>query len=139
MRLTPLLFAVLLLGCGGHQKSTTNQPAPPDATPAVTSLITGPQIPQVEFGKRPPNTPMTSDNMPFFDTVTYCELKTRKIDKIYKGPAYESCVEDQAHYRIVLGEAINASQFKDAQINRCAAASRTAYQGMWFCLNGQLF
>lgn len=82
---------------------------------------------------------MTSDNMPFFDTVTYCELTTRKRDKIHKGPAYEACVEDEAHYRIVIGDAINAGQFKEAVINRCAKASRAAYQGMWYCMNGQLF
>ena len=105
----------------------------------MTSLIKTPQDPPVEFGKRPPNTPMTSDNMPFFDAVTYCELTTRKQDKIAKGPAYEACVEDQAHYRIIIGEAINASQFQEPVIIRCAQASRTAYQGMWFCMNGQLF
>lgn len=82
---------------------------------------------------------MTSNTMPFFDTVTYCEQTTRKRDKTYKGPVYEACVEDQAHYRIVIGEAINAGQFKDPVIDHCAQASRTAYQGMWFCMNGQFF
>lgn len=82
---------------------------------------------------------MTSANMPFFDTVTYCGLATRKVDKIPKGPAYEGCVEDQAHYRIVIGEAIDAHQFRDTLVTHCAKASRTAYQGMWYCMNGQLF
>ncbi len=82
---------------------------------------------------------MTSDNMPFFDAVTYCELTTRKTDKVYKGPAYEACVEDQAHYRIIIGDAIDSSQFKEPAIIRCAKASRTAYQGMWYCMNGQFF
>jgi hypothetical protein len=82
---------------------------------------------------------MTSENMPFFDTVTYCEQTTRKSDKIPKGPAYEACVEDQAHYRIVISDAVTARQFKEAVIIHCAKASRTAYQGMWYCMNGQLF
>jgi hypothetical protein len=113
---------------------------PPASGPtAATSLITTPQSPPVEFGKRPPNTPMTSDNMPSFDSVTYCEQTTRKNDKIFKGPAYEACVEDQAHYRIVIGEAVNASKFPETFVTHCASASRTAYQGMWFCMNGQLF
>ena len=129
----------MLAACGGSQQSPTVQPQTAADTTPVTSRITAPQNPPVEFGKRPPNTPMTSDNMPFFDTVTYCELTTRKIDKIYKGPAYESCAEDQAHYRIVIGEAINAGQFHEAVVVRCAKASRTAYQGMWYCMNGQLF
>ena len=77
--------------------------------------------------------------MPFFDSVTYCEQTTRKNDKIFKGPAYEACVEDQAHYRIVIGEAVNASKFPETVVTHCASASRTAYQGMWFCMNGQLF
>jgi hypothetical protein len=115
------------------------QAPPPAGATAVTSMITGPQIPPVELGRRRPNTRLTSANMPFFDTVTYCEHTTRKIDKIPKGPAYETCVEDQAHYRIVIGQAIDARQFKDTLVTDCAKASRTAYQGMWYCMNGQLF
>ncbi|MGA3402788.1 MAG: hypothetical protein ABSC95_26560 [Acetobacteraceae bacterium] len=131
-----LFIAGLLVACGGPPKAPT-EPSPQAA--AATSLITGPQIPPVEFGRRPPNTPLTSDNMPFFDAVTYCASTTRKSDRIYHGPAYEACVEDQAHYRIVIGDAIDAGQFQEAVVNRCAKASRTAYQGMWFCMNGQLF
>ncbi len=82
---------------------------------------------------------MTSENMPFFDTVTYCQTTTRKIDRIVKGPAYEACIELQEHTRLVLGEAIDGSKFKEADIVRCAKASRTAYEGLWFCVNGQPF
>ncbi|HEY3848056.1 MAG TPA: hypothetical protein VGL95_13195, partial [Acetobacteraceae bacterium] len=121
------------------QKSPTEPSSPDTGTTAATSVITTPQIPPVELGKRPPNTPMTSANMPFFDTVTYCEQTTRKIDRSPKGPAYETCVEDQAHYRIVIGDAVDAGKFKDPFIVHCATASRTAYQGMWYCMNGQLF
>jgi hypothetical protein len=131
----PLIVA-MLAACGGPQKSPTEESSPDTG---ATSMITTPQIPPVEMGKRPPNTPMTSANMPFFDTVTYCEQTTRKIDKNPKGPAYEACVEDQAHYRIVIGEAVDAGQFKDPLIVHCAKASRTAYQGTWYCMNGQLF
>jgi hypothetical protein len=133
-----LLAVAILAGCGGPPTSP-KPPAPPEAATPVASVIAGPQIPPVEFGKRPPNTAMTRDNMPFFDAVTYCEATTRKTDKIRKGPAYEACVEDQAHYRIVIGDAIDAGQFQEAVVDRCAKASRTAYQGMWFCMNGQLF
>jgi hypothetical protein len=134
-----LLVVAALAACGGAQKHPTEpSSAAADAT-VMTSSISGPQVPPVEFGRRPPNTPMTSGNMPFFDAVTYCELTTRKIDKTFKGPAYEACVEDQAHYRIVISEAIDARQFKDSVIDHCAKASRTAYQGMWFCMNGQPF
>lgn len=129
----------MLAACGAPSKTPTPPPPPADGSSPVSSTITGPQVPPVEFGKRPPNTPMTSDNMPFFDAVTYCDATTRKTDKVRKGPAYEACVEDQAHYRIVIGDAINASKFKEAVIDRCAKATRTAYQGMWFCINGQLF
>jgi hypothetical protein len=140
VRNPPILFIVAMLAaCGGPQTSPTVQPQTAADTTPVASRITTPQNPPVEFGKRPPNTPMTSNNMPFFDTVTYCELTTRKTDKINKGPAYEACVEDQAHYRIVIGEAINAARFHEADVVRCAKASRTAYQGMWYCMNGQLF
>ena len=140
MRHRAILFIVAMLAaCGGPQKSATKQPPSPADTTPVVSRITTPQIPPVELGNRPPNTPMTRDNMPFFDAVTYCELATGKTDKTYKGPAYEACVEDQAHYRIVIGEAINAAQFLESVVVRCAKASRTAYQGMWYCMNGQLF
>ena len=80
---------------------------------------------------------MTSHNMPFFDTVSYCEVTTGKTDKTYKGPVYEACVEDQEHTRMVLGEAIDASKYQEPDIIRCAKASHTAYEGLWYCLNGQ--
>jgi hypothetical protein len=138
-RLAILLVTLMLVGCGSSQKSPAPSPAALANETPVVSRIPGPQVPPVEFGKRPPKTPMSSTNMPFFDAVRYCEATTRKQDKIYKGPAYEACVEDQAHYRIIIGEAIDAGQFQEAAVDRCAKASRSAYQGMWFCMNGQLF
>jgi hypothetical protein len=135
-----LLILAALAACAGPNKTATRQAPPPAATTtAATSLITGPQIPPVELGRRPRNARMTSANMPFFDTVAYCEHTTRKIDKMPRGPAYEACVEDQAHYRIVIGQAVDARQFKDTAVTNCAKASRTAYQGLWYCMNGQLF
>lgn len=77
--------------------------------------------------------------MPYFDTVKYCEITTRKHDTRYKGPVYEQCAEDQAHTRSILAQAIDAKKFHDADIIRCAKASHTAYQGEWYCLNGQDF
>ncbi len=79
---------------------------------------------------------MTSDNMPLFDTITYCILSTRKTDTMVKGPAYEACIEHQDHVRIVVASAIDAGKFAEADIIRCAKDSRTAYVGMWYCMNG---
>ncbi len=77
--------------------------------------------------------------MPVFDTVKYCEVTEGPADKMYRGPAYEHCVEDQEHLRILLGEAIDANKFKEADIIHCAKASRTAYKAMWYCVNGQRY
>jgi len=138
MRLPAILLGmVMLAACGGQQKGATDQAPRVADAPTASSEPTTPQFPPVEFGKRRPNTRMTSDNMPFFDRVTYCVAATKKTDRTYKGPAYESCVEDQEHYHLVLGEAIDAAKFNEADIVRCAKASRTAYQGLWLCLNGQ--
>jgi hypothetical protein len=107
--------------------------------PVLASNLKIPQIPPVEFGRRPVNARITGENMPFFDTVTYCELTTRKSDTMWRGPVYEQCVEDQAHYKEILAQMIDARKFEDSMIVACAKASRTAYQGMWYCLNGQEF
>ena len=133
-----LVTLALLAGCG-------REPAPKPQTDAAAAPTRSavhpntPQVPPVEFGRRPPNTPMTHDNMPFFDTVAYCAWATRGSDKIPKGPHYEQCVEDQGHIKLILSQSIDAQNFKEPDILRCAKASRTAYQGMWFCLNGQEF
>lgn len=82
---------------------------------------------------------MTGADMPFFDTVTYCEVTTRKIDSMPQGPAYESCAGNQAHYRSIIGAAIDAKQFKESKVVQCAKASRSAYEGMWYCMNDQPF
>lgn len=131
-----LIIPALLLGCS-HEPPLK----PPPETPPTQSAEhpNTPQVPPVEFGRRKPNTPMTHDNMPFFDTVTYCVWATRGKDKAVKGPLYEACVEDQGHTKLILGQAIDAQKFKEADMVRCAKASRTAYQGMWYCLNGQDF
>lgn len=134
-----LIVVAMLAACGGPQKSTPGQEQPAGGATAVTSMIAGPQIPPVEFGKRAPNAKMTSANMPFFDAVAYCEHATEKSEKVRRGPLYEACVEDQAHYRVVIGDAVDAGQFKEAVVDRCAKASRTAYQGMWYCMNEQAF
>ena len=105
----------------------------------TASIIPGPQIPPVEFGIRPANTPMTHENMPYFDRAAYCLQATRDQDKVPKGPQYEFCVEYQQHLQIIIGEAIDSAQFTEDDIVRCAKASRTAYEGMWYCLNGQEF
>jgi hypothetical protein len=136
-RLLVLLVGVGLAACGGPEK-TAKAPSTPAiiAEPVITHPTT-PQIPPVEFGERPPNTRMTSANMPYFDTVTYCEWSTEKHEKLRRGPLYEACIGDQDNYRQVIGSAIDAKQFKEPDIVRCAKASRTAYQGMWYCLNDQ--
>ena len=130
-------LCLLLAGCGGAQQTAQKNAAP--ASSAPVSVIKGPQIPPVEFGRRKPGTHITSENMPFFDTVTYCERKTRGTDKIVKGPHYEACIQDQQHTQIIIAQAIDQRKFDDKTIEACAEASRTAYQGMWYCLNGQEF
>jgi len=124
----------VLTACHGQPKAiAANQQAAEPATPAPPME----QIVPVELGKRPPNTRMTSANMPFFDAVTYCLLSTRKTDTMVKGPQYEACIALQEDTRIVIGEAIDANRFDETDIVRCAKASTTAYDGMWYCMNGK--
>ena len=92
-----------------------------------------------EIGRRKPNTPFSSDNMPLFDTVTYCLLKTRNTDTKVMGPKYEKCIEDQDHTHSIIGEAIDAGKFPEDNVVRCAKESHTAYEGEWLCMNGQQF
>ena len=130
---TILLLLASLAACSAPQKKAAEQPPQPTATtPAPVE-----QPVPVEFGRRPPNKPMTSDNMPFFDTVKHCMLTTRQVDTMDKGPAYETCIQIQEHNRLVLAEAIDSHKLEEANIIRCAKASRTAYEGMWYCLNGK--
>ena len=132
-RAIPLVMAALV-ACGGPAKNVTEQgPQEPTAAPGERILVAP------ELGKIPPGKPMTKDNMPLFDTVTYCVAKTEKTDTFVKGPQYEQCVEDQDHLRIIVGEAIDKGQFKAADVIRCAKLSPTAYQGEWYCLNRQSF
>jgi hypothetical protein len=135
-----LLIVVLLAGCGGTPRQPAATPQLHSAGPtAAAGQPATPEIPPVDLGHRPPNTPMTSANMPFFDTVAYCEVTTRKIDSMPKGPAYENCAGNQAHYRSIIGAAIDAKQFKESKVEQCARASRSAYEGMWYCMNDQPF
>jgi hypothetical protein len=136
-----LSIVTVLVACGGPPQRTTAQQAKP-AVAATATTTTEPAVENivpVELGRRRPNTPMTSSNMPFYDTVTWCLLKTRKTDTKVKGPAYEACLDDQDHTRILLADGIDAGQFQEADIVRCAKASRTAYQCLWYCLNGQAY
>jgi len=126
-----LLLVTVLAACGGPSKNTT-LPAAVANEPAIEEIV------PVEFGRRPPNTPMTSDNMPIYDTVTYCILATRKTDTKVMGPQYEECIEQQDHTRMVLADAIDQAKYKEADIIRCAKISHAAYMGMWYCLNEQL-
>lgn len=112
--------------------------APPKPAREVTIKLP-PQIPPVEFGRRPPHTHITSQNMPYFDRVAYCEWATRGHDTMFKGPAYETCIDDQGHYRRIMAQTIDARKFSDDAIVRCAKETRSAYKGMWYCLNGQDF
>jgi hypothetical protein len=131
-RLLPVV--AMLAACHGQPNEMPESRT--DGKVAASAPV-GEEIVPVEFGRRPPNTRMTSDNMPFFDTVTYCLLTTRKTDTMIKGPAYEACIENQDHTRIVVGDAIDANRFAEADIIRCAKESRTAYVGMWYCMNGK--
>lgn len=130
-----LLIVAVLAACGGPAK----KPTEPATQAAAAARPLPPQIPPVEFGKIPPGKPMTSANMPYFDTVKYCEQASRDRDKISRGPHYETCIEDQRHTRLVMGQGIDAKQFKEDVIINCAKATRTAYVGMWYCMNGQDF
>lgn len=129
------LMLVALVACGGPTKNAGDQ-----APEAAASAAPGErQIVAPELGRIPPGKAMTKDNMPLFDTVTYCVETTRKADKFVKGPLYEQCIEDQDHLRIIVGEAIDKGQFKAPDVIRCAKLSPTAYQGEWYCLNRQSF
>jgi hypothetical protein len=139
----PILLLTLLLPVAcSHTPRPVVQKASQDPAIVVSpmkSLLPGPQIPKVEFGKRPKGALMTSNDMPYFDEVTYCEHSTRKQDTMRRGPFYEACVQDQDHYRIIIGDGIDRGQFNDKMVEACATASRTAYQGLWYCMNGQEF
>jgi len=130
--LSLLPVVAVLAACHGRpnvpQGNQTDGKAATSA-PAVEEII------PVEWGKIKPNTRMTSDDMPLFDTITYCILSTRKTDTFVKGPEYEACIEHQDQNRILIASAIDAKKFADASIIRCAKESRTAYVGMWYCLN----
>lgn len=129
-----LLIAVMLAACSS-QSGTQPMPKP---QPTAQALLKTPQIPPVEFGKRKPGTRITSENMPYFDTVKYCTWANRR-EKIFRGPRYEQCIADQRGTRHVMAKAIDARKFKDAKIIHCAKATRTAYDGMWLCLWDQPF
>ena len=153
--LAPILATMLLAACAARTEAPTSAgPASPigagkpsaaqtaidDTGPIkAVSALHGPQLPPVEFGTRPPNTPMTHDNMPYFDTVAYCERTTRRKEKLVRGPLYEDCIADQQVNHDVIADAIDAGKYKEADVVHCAKASRTAYQGMWYCLNQQPF
>jgi hypothetical protein len=131
-----LIIVAVLAACQRPPSDATERPQPADAAAATPEPATE-QIPPVLLGRRPPDTPMTSDNMPLFDTVTYCQAAARKVETVTKGPIYAACVQLQEDTRIVVGKAINTGQFDEAVIVRCAKSSRTAYQGMWYCMNGR--
>ena len=133
-RAIPLIMTALV-ACGGPAQNATEHASQRAPTPAPGER----QIVAPELGKIPPGKPMTKDNMPLFDTVTYCVETTRKTDTFVKGPLYEQCVEHQDHLRIIIGEAIDKGQFKAPDVVRCATLSPTAYEGEWYCLNRQSF
>jgi len=130
------IVAIMLVACG-RQPQTATLATSSGTTASRSTAAAASRIPPVELGKRPPGTPMTSANMPFFDIVTYCEVTTRKADITPRGPAYENCAGNQTHYRSIIGEAIDARQFKEPKVVECAKASHAAYEGMWYCMNDQ--
>ena len=132
-RAIPLIMAALV-ACGGPGKNATEQGQQEASAAPGEKILVPPEI-----GRIPPGKPMTKDNMPLFDTVTYCVDATRKTDTFVKGPQYEQCVEDQDHLRIMIGEAIDKGHFKESDVIRCAKLSPTAYQGEWYCMNRQAF
>jgi hypothetical protein len=136
---TLLLAAAVLVSCGGPSKSGGTSSAHVVVNTQTASLLHIPQIPPVQLGKRPAGTPITRRNMPYFDIVIYCEHVTHGKEKLRRGPLYETCAEDQSQYRDIIGETIDAGKFHDGDILRCAKASRTAYEGEWYCLNGEPF
>ena len=161
-RVTPILAAMLLAACGANSSGpapagTATTASPSTSLRQASSSVAGstvvdekgpitavsalhiPQRPPVEFGKRPPKKPMTHDNMPYFDLVAYCELTTHGKEKLRRGPLYENCIADQQVNHDVIADAIDAAKYKEADIVHCAKASRTAYEGMWYCMNRQPF
>ena len=131
-RRAALILAAILAACKAQPSNPGNE------TDKAKVIIPAPEsIVSPEFGKRRPNTRMTSRNMPFFDTVTYCVPATLGTDTMVKGPAYEACIEHQDHTRVEIADAIDANKFDEADIVRCAKGSRTAYVGMWYCMNGR--
>lgn len=140
MRYWPLLFAaVVLASCSSRSRTAGSPSVHVVVNEQPASLLHIPQIPPVQLGKRPPGVPITRDNMPYFDIVTYCEYVTRGKETLRRGPLYENCAYDQSHYRSIIGETIAAGTLHDKDIIHCAKATRTAYQGEWYCLNGQPF
>jgi hypothetical protein len=137
MRIRTAFFTIaLLVSCHQHPEVAAKVGSDIEAmTPAPATE----QVVSAELGKRPPNTRLTSKNMPFFDIVTYCLLTTRRTDTMAKGPAYETCIGLQDATRVVIGEAIDAKEFEETDIVRCAKASHTAYEGMWYCMNGEAY
>lgn len=134
-----LLIIGMLAGCVGSPPSSSPAGSGNAASAAAPPPAMASQIPPVDLGHRPPHTAMTSANMPFFDIVAYCEVTTRKIDTRPRGPVYETCAINQQHYRSIIGQAIDAKQFKEAKVLQCAKASHTGYDGMWYCMNDQPF
>ena len=133
-KLAILLIVAEVAACGGPTRNATERAPQADAAAPTEQILVPP-----ELGRIPPGKPMTKDNMPLFDTVTYCVDTTRKTDRFVKGPLYEQCVEHQEHLRIIIGEAIDKGEFKAPDVIRCAKLSPTAYEGEWYCLNRQAF
>jgi hypothetical protein len=124
----------MLVAC--HAPSGTDEQ---QRTPAASAPQPVEEIVHAQFRRRLPNTRMTRRNMPYFNTVTYCRLRTRDTDEAARRSAYADCIELQYHSRLVIGEGIDGKKFAEADIVRCARASHTAYEGMWYCMNGQPF
>lgn len=134
-----VLVAATAAACSGPTGTGHHPSLQVIVTKQTESMLHIPQIPPVQLGKVPPGTHIRQDDMPYFGVVAYCEHTTRKQEKLPRGPLYETCADDQMNYRSIIGQTINAGKFQDADIIRCAKASRTAYQGEWFCLNGEPF
>lgn len=134
-----LWLAMLLAACSSSPETGKHVSEQTIVNKQTVSMLHVPQVPKVELGKLPPDGRMTRDNMPYFDIVTYCEMTTDKQEKSTRGPLYESCAEDQMHYHDIIGDTVDAGKTASAEVIRCAKATRTAYQGEWYCLNGQEF
>ena len=127
----------MLAACGGPAETAHKPSEQVIVTKQTVSMLHIPQDPPVELGKIPPAWGDHPSQHAVFRYPRLLPADHAQDRQESKGPAYESCAEDQEAYRSVIGETIDAEKFQNDVIIHCAKATRSAYQGEWYCLNNQ--